>query len=366
MTRARLLTLLACALVAGRTARAQDSEFGIRGLGTPGRWESGRARTGGGAFAAFDPASTLTEAALADIGSVTASVAEAATFRHVEAPGVGTWLRSTRYPLLTVGGPVSSGLFVSGGFSTYLDRSYNAVTRDSVVLRGVTQQFTDAITSDGGVSDVRLAAAARIGSRLALGAGLHLLAGSTRMTATRNFDDTTVYFDARQTGTVRYEGLGVSGSALLTVTPTVSLAGFARRDGHLSGYVGDTLVTRTDLPATVGAALRWTPLASARFAASVMWRSWSRAGPNMFDTVNWAAGLEVGKGAPLRVGVRGGQLPFGVTGTAPSEWGAAVGLGRVLAGGHGLLDVGLERLARDGGGLHERVWTLVLGLTVRP
>src|SRR5439155_578128 len=149
MTPARLVTLLACALVAAGTARAQDSQFGIVGLGTPGRWESGRARTGAGAFAAFDPASTVTETALAEIG-------------------------------------------------------------------------------------------------------LHLLAGSTRMTATRSFDDSTVYFTVQQAGTVRYAGLGVSGSVLLALTPTVSLAGFARRDGHLSAYVADTLVTRSDLPATVG------------------------------------------------------------------------------------------------------------------
>ena len=32
----------------------QDSQFGIRGLGTPGRWESVRARSTGGAFGPFD------------------------------------------------------------------------------------------------------------------------------------------------------------------------------------------------------------------------------------------------------------------------------------------------------------------------
>ncbi len=366
MTPARLVTLLACALVAAGTARAQDSQFGIVGLGTPGRWESGRARTGAGAFAAFDPASTVTETALAEIGSLSASVAEGATFRHLEGPGLSSWLRSTRYPLFAVGGPVSSGVFVGGGYTTYLDRSFEAVTRDSVVLRDAMEHFTDAIKSDGGVSDLRLAAAARLGSRVTLGVGLHLLAGSTRMTATRNFDDSTVYFTVQQAGTVRYAGLGVSGSVLLAVTPTVSLAGFARRDGHLSAYVADTLVTRSDLPATVGGALRWTPVANARLAGSVMWRSWSRTGPNAFDTFNWTAGLELGRAAPVRVGVRGGQLPFGATGSAPTEWGVAAGTGRVLANGRGFLDIGVERLARDGSGLRERLWTIVLGLTLRP
>ena len=75
--------------------------------------------------------------------------------------------------------------------------------------------------------------------------------------------------------------------------------------------------------------------------------------------------LEVNN-APVRVGVRGGQLPFGATGSAPTEWGVAAGTGRVLANGRGFLDIGVERLARDGGGLRERLWTIVLGLTLRP
>src|SRR2546427_6524823 len=40
---------------------AQDSQYGIRGLGTPGRWESVRARSTGGAFGPFDPLSPLME-----------------------------------------------------------------------------------------------------------------------------------------------------------------------------------------------------------------------------------------------------------------------------------------------------------------
>ena len=54
-------------LTAGAPVRltAQDSQFGIRGLGTPGRWESVRARSTGGAFAPFDLTSPLMEASLA-------------------------------------------------------------------------------------------------------------------------------------------------------------------------------------------------------------------------------------------------------------------------------------------------------------
>src|SRR5216110_3486949 len=50
---------------------AQDSQFGIRGLGTPGRWESVRSRSTAGAFAPFDPLSPLSEAGLADVPQLT-------------------------------------------------------------------------------------------------------------------------------------------------------------------------------------------------------------------------------------------------------------------------------------------------------
>jgi len=366
MMPARLLVLLGCALVAAQPARAQDSQFEIPGLGTPGRWESARARMTAGAFAPFDPTSMVSDAALADIGALTASVVEGATYREVEAGGTQTWLRSTRYPQFSVGGPVSHRLVVGGGYSTYLDMSYDVTTRDSTVLRGVTQPYTDAIASDGGVTDLRLAAGYRVGSRLALGLGFHVLTGSTRMSAMRRFDDTTAYLTVDQTSLVRYSGLGVSGGALLSVTPALSLAAFARSDGPLSAYVADTLVRRSNLPITAGGAVRWLLGAKARLAGSVTWRSWSRTGPNAFDTVNWSAGLELGETRPLRLGVRGGQLPFGAGPSAPTEWGAVLGTGRVVAGGRGLVDLGLERLSRSSGAVQEVAWTLIVGLTVRP
>jgi len=77
--------------------------------------------------------------------------------------------------------------------------------------------------------------------------------------------------------------------------------------------------------------------------------------------------MEVGAGlAPFRLGVRGGQLPFGPGATAPTEFGIAAGTGRAFAEGRGIIDFGVERLQRSGGGLEERVWTFLLGLTIRP
>jgi hypothetical protein len=66
------------------------------------------------------------------------------------------------------------------------------------------------------------------------------------------------------------------------------------------------------------------------------------------------------------LGVRGGQFPFGPGAEAPEELAVTAGAGVVFSGGRGVIDLGLERLERKGGGLTERVWTVLIGISVRP
>src|SRR6266487_3000153 len=76
---------------------AQDSQFGIRGLGTPGKWESVRARTTGGAFAPFDAFSPMSDAALADVRRMSASMASGTSWRSTDASGSTAALRSEEH-----------------------------------------------------------------------------------------------------------------------------------------------------------------------------------------------------------------------------------------------------------------------------
>src|SRR5207244_4304186 len=117
-----------------------------------------------------------------------------------------------RFPVMGLAGPVLGRLVLAGGFTTYLDRTWDVRIRDSMSLRGGMQPYTDELTSDGGVTNLRLAAALRVSGRLAIGAAVHVLSGSTRETATRTFDDTT-YHQVRQNDEVRYDGVGESGRA---------------------------------------------------------------------------------------------------------------------------------------------------------
>src|SRR5207237_7631424 len=149
----------------------------------------------------------------------------------------------------------------------------------------------------------------RLSRRLAIGAGLHLLAGSTRETAERRFDDTT-FHTVQQLAEVRYSGMGVSGSLLLGVAPGLSVIGWARADNRLRATVADTTSAETDLPRMAGGGMLFSPSPSVRFGGSVAWRGWARAGAGAFGTGRGWAGAGVGGGRmPCRFGVRRGRLP---------------------------------------------------------
>jgi hypothetical protein len=361
------LTLLAAVWPSGRLA-AQDSQFGIRGLGTPGKWESVRARSTGGAFAPFDAFSPLTDAILADVRRMSANVTGGASWRSVDAGGTQSSLRATRFPAMVIAGPVTRRIVVGGGFATYLDRSFGVVVYDTINLRGVQQPITDEITSDGAVSDLRIAVGARLHNRLAVGLGLHRLTGSTRVIAKRSFADTVNYRTTTARDEVSYGGTGGSASLLFDATSDIRVAGWFRFDSKLRADVGGRTAAENNLPRTYGAGVQWRAGGQASVAGTVMWRNWGavQSIANAHDTFNWSVGAEIGSPAsPLRFGLRGGQLPFGV-GKAPTEVGYSAGLGRQFSGGRGRLDIGLERLQRTGTGLTERVWTFLVGLTVRP
>lgn len=365
--RARLaVTLVLIALTGTGVSAAQDSPLSIHGLGMPGRFESVRARATGGAFAAFDPLSALSAAPAAAVGRYTATAAGAASYLKDDLNGVTGTRRTGRFPLFQVLGTLGHGVVVGGGFTTYLDRSYRVLIADTIMLDGSGQAVTDAISSDGGVTDARLVLARRWG-RLLVGAGFHLLTGSTRVSAVRTFTDTSTYRGVSEADEVAYRGAGYSASAVL-ILPTVTVTGFARTDTRLTSEVDGAEVAVNDLPRTIGGAIRLQPSPDFGFAASLIRRSWaSAADSNAYNTTSWSAGADVRlAGVPLRVGARGGDLPFGPGGRAPREFAVAAGSGLALSQGRAVIDFAVERLRRTGVGLTETGWTALVGLTLRP
>jgi hypothetical protein len=368
MKTAATIATLACSLAvwpSGRLA-AQDSQFGIRGLGTPGKPESVRARSTGGAFAPFDAFSPLIDASLMDMRRMSGSVTGALSKRTVDIGGTQTPLRGTRFPAFVIGGPIGRRIVVGAGFSTYLDRTFGISTSDTIIVREDTVPITDAVTSDGAVADLRLAAAGRLNRWFAIGGGLHLLTGSTRVEATRTFGD-TAYRNTTARDQVSYEGAGASVSALLDLGAALRVAGWFRADSKLRAEIRGRIAAENDLPNSYGAGILWRPGSQFAVAATATWRDWTQSTSNGHNTFNWSLGTELGTpGAGFRLGARGGQMPFGAGTEAPTEVGLSAGLGKQFSAGRGRIDFGVERLQREGQGLSEQVWTFLLGLTVRP
>jgi hypothetical protein len=361
-----VLAFVLCA-GAGRVLSGQDSPFGINGLGVPGRPESARARATGGAFAMFDPFSGLAEVALTANSQLSANAVGAVSYVTDELGGESATRRSTRFPLFQISGPAWGGVVIGGGFSSYLDRSYRVSLTDTITLGGSGQQVTDVLSNDGGVSDLRVVAAKRFGA-LALGAGFHLLSGSARLLASRTFTDTSTYRGVTQTDEIAFRGSGISASAMLSVGRSLRIAGFARSDSHLRSEVTAVAVARNDLPTTVGGGVYLQVTPEVALATSLIRTSWSvAADSDAFNTTVWSAGGEFGnRRHPLRIGVRGGQMPFGPGGTAPREFTISAGTGIIFAQGRGIIDVSIERQRRTGAGLVETLYTGLFGITVRP
>jgi len=366
MTRRLAVPFIGLMLLSATAARAQDTEFGIRGLGSPGHWESAASRMTAGAFAAFDELSALTDASLAFQTKLTASANSATSRRSLNAGAGNATVTETRFPLFQVAGPVYRRVVVGGGYSDYLDQTYRVLNRDTIVIRGDSQVVTDQLRGDGGVSDIRIAVATPLGEHLYVGAGIHGLVGSTRVLAGRTFADTSTYSSYSQQGEIQWQGLGGSVSVIVAFD-RLMIALYGRNDGQLKGTLDASTQGSRDLPYTVGGAARMRLSPGLTIAGGATYRNWSvSSDSNAFNTLDWSFGAEVGSAKlPLRFGVRGGQLPFG-PGQAPKQIGGAAGTGFSFAKGHGRLDLGLEYLQRTSGPLRETVWTTFAGLTVRP
>ncbi len=379
--RTRYLTTLAfLALCAPRVAGAQNSVYGIAGIGFPVEPVSVRARALGGGVAAFDPTSALNPATVAGLGRLAAGFTVGTTLRQYTAAGDSTisGLRETRFPFGLFGGritgtPVSFAL----SFATYAERTYDVTSTGTQVLRGDTLQVTDRLGSDGAVTDLRGALAFRPWSPLLIGAAFHLLGGSSRLNVRRTFSSTDYlpYVEQRQ---LVFSGTGLSGGVVFRPTRAIELAGAARVDGRLTSRIAGEDVGSVELPVSLTAGLRLLPLRGLGWSTTASRRSWSRAQPDVavstraFDTWEIASGIELadrearGAGIPLRLGLRYRQLPFSNVATQPTELVLAGGSGLFLANGRAAVDFAVEHLRRSGGGADERGWHFSLGVTVIP
>jgi hypothetical protein len=373
--------LLIVLLVLPGIAAAQSSIFGVRGLGFPGRGLAVRAEGSQGAFGLFDPESSLNPAALGAAPALTSVFTIAQSFRHSETPAGTASLRDTRFPQLSVVGPIrQTGAALGISYSNYTSRDFTVATQGSIDLRGVPVGITDSVSSRGGLSDLRIAGAYRVHDRWTFGGGFHIITGSTRLDSRRVFSDSS-FLSSAQRAEISYAGVGVSAGIIRQFGTRLSLAGMVRADGHVNVDRDSARVGTIDLPYTFGLGIRIQPAARLELGAQTIVRTWSGANSDLLQQGGTGADntYEVALGAqytpdlkrpyrrPLRVGARYATLPFPLLpGEQGHEFGVSLGSGMRFAQQRAGIDLALEHEWRSEGAYSERGFLLSFGISLRP
>jgi hypothetical protein len=362
-------------------ASAQSSQFGVRGLGMPARPISARAFATGGAFSMFDVESSVNPASLGRAPTFAAQFNILQEWRHVENPAGSESVRQTRFPHMTVEGPIKRAPAVLGiSFSSYTNRDFTLASVDTVSLRGVLVPVSDTLASRGGVSDLRFAGAYRMGNALVVGGGFHILTGTNRLRARRTFSDTT-YQVASESTELSFAGVGVSLGLIRDFGSRFSVAASVRSDGKVDVDRDSSRVGSVDLPYTFGLGMRWRAGAGLDLATGVVAKTWSGANSDLLtqngngaeNTIEASLGAELTPDprrpnrTPIRLGARYGTLPFPlVTGEQPHELGLSIGTGVLFAQRRASVEAGLEHVWRSEGDHKERAFMLDVAVTVRP
>jgi len=362
---------------------AQSSIFGVRGLGLPGRPLSATSRAAGGSTQLFDAESGINPAALGQLRGVSAGFTLTPDWRHWETPAGNASLRETRFPLITIGGPVPGGRLALGvSFGSYADRDFKLTSVDTVLIRGQQVGVNDTLSSLGGLSELRGAASFALNERTSVGLAVHWITGSNRLEARRSFADSS-FVSLRQRSELSYQGVGFSVGLMHQLTQDIQVAALLRSDGKATVDRDSSSAYSVDLPYTAGLGLRYRPAAGRlSLSASGVFRSWSGANsdlraqgaPGAQNTVELSVGGEYARNNrrfskfPLRFGIRYATLPFPVVpGSSPHEISISTGTGFRFAQDRAAIDLALEQAWRsEGSAYKERVFGLVLGLSVRP
>lgn len=374
------------------TAGAQASQFGIRGLGVPGRELSTRSLSLGGASGLFDGESSVNPAALGTLTTATALFTSSGAWSRTTNPTGSLATRDTRFPQILIGGPIPKRPFAIGiSYSMYTDRDFTVVSDGVASPRGVPIVVHDTLSSRGGVDDIRLGASWVVNKHLAVGFGFHLLSGSNRLSSRRFWEDTS-YQSPAEAAELSYSGAGVSLGVIWAPSSAFEIGGTYRRDGSLnvtrdSTGVGQVqlptaIVGSIRLPVTMSAGAHLIPSRRLGISASVTSRNWSVAdssllsqgAPGARNTFEVNGGIEFFRDAkrhtkyPLRIGARYTTLPFLLASDPqPKEYGFSIGTGRRFAADRGGFDIAIQRVWRSQGSSYTESSTqIVFGISVRP
>jgi hypothetical protein len=288
--------------------------------------------------------------------------------------------QGTRFPLLGIAYPVADlGGMVTLTFGSYMDQRWEMEEKGTVELESVTTPVTNIFTSDGGIAELRLGWAQRVGNSLSLSVSAGLHTGSVTRTYLRSFDSLAVsspeIIPFTDGGKWTFSGPTGSIGAVWDPVQFLRLGGSLSWSGDMDAEPSKETqgeAAKYSLPTVfrVGASGILTPTLSLTLGMS--YADW-KANEGGLDSEtaaggvwSFGGGLELlttglgGRTLPLRLGMRRSDLPFLFDGAKPRESIFSGGLGLnltqadqfILAG----VDLAVERGTRKAGALKEDFW----------
>lgn len=357
-------------------AAAQNSAYGVLGIGFPSRPTTVRNRALGDGLVMFDAFAALNPSAVGSVGRLAVAAGTLQERRTATVGGVASGaLQQVRFPYAALVGRMgATRLTYSIGFSQYAERTFEVQSTGAVLLRGSPVTVTNRVSSTGAVVDMRGSLAVMVSPRWNLGASAHVLGGSARVNTVQEFSD-SVYRAFDQLDDIGFSGTGFSFGAMGRPVEGLQVGLSARVNGALEQKAGDQSIGRISLPLTVAFGAEALPGPRVRLGLSGVWRAWSRADDDMpgasraFDTWELGGGAELGGGGglpPIRLGLRYSTLPFSPSAEQPHELVLGAGTGIAVAANRALIDVAFERVMRDGAGTSERAWQASVGVRIIP
>lgn len=373
-----LVALSLLTFAAAATAHAQGT-LSSQSLGYPPGQLSTRAQGTAGALGDIDGRSPINPAAL-----VLRPVPEIygqydPEIRSVTGPHGSANTTTARFPNVGAVLPVNNHFVLGASASTLLDRTWVTQTQGSQVFGTDTVPSTESLRSEGGITDLRVAAAYAPLSGLRVGLGLHGFTGSTRVTSRDAFADTLRYRNISQTSELSYSGTAISAGLILDIVPQLSVALSGRKGGNATMYAGDTVLSRARIPDQYSGTISFQGLPGTLIAVRGSRELWTQIGslstfnaPTV-DATDVSVGIEsagprVG-GLPLliRAGGRHRTLPFSAAGNTVTETSFGGGLGIPIALDRVTLDLAVLRSSRTGvPQISEHAYNLSFGLQVHP
>jgi len=376
----RSLATAAVALVAaGSTAVAQGTES-AQSFGYPVGELSTRALGTAGALGEVDARSAINPSALSlqPQGAVFAQYDP--ELRTVVTSAGTAHTTTARFPNVGAVLPVNRRLVFGVSASTFLDRTWETTTSRTQTFGADTAvSFDERRRSDGGIEDLRLAAAYSLSPSVRIGIAGHGYTGSTRVTASELFADTLQYRNITQVSNVSYGGNAVSAGVEVDLLPKLNIALSGRKGGHATMYVNDTAAVHGNIPDRYSGSITFEGIPGTIIGARFSRELWSQMqslsinNAPAVDATDVSAGIESAGprlgGFPLliRAGIRRRDLPFPVNGADVREtsWGGGIGL--PIAYDRVTFDLAVLRSTRTGvAGVDEHAYNFSLGLRVRP